>query len=389
VRSGAGPARLWLLRILVATATALAAGTGFFRLLQDDDAPASSYVQTEALKEFSRTFDEADAEVRPKFTVVFFGDSLALPENILRRVTAVPMQFRRELGGMMRNAGAGEPADLRLFPITYSGLSLWTLYYMTDRIVRLRPDFVVVEFNLYNFEKFWRLRDRKILAAMLPLTRFPEVLGLPMGEAGLAIDEWIFGRAALKLGALPWWDEIQHAQARATQSYWRLGDSCQQIVGPPKLAFRERHFLLEMTETKDPATNRSTRGYARMLLGRSLDGIAPDEPVLEMLSASLQRLRTAGIPVLVYVPPYNVDHLHRLGLLQGSRLEETIRRVREVAEKGGARFADIHALLADRHFRDAMDHLNESSAADGHRILARRLGAAMAEDWHRILAASH
>jgi putative intracellular protease/amidase len=90
--------------------------------------------------------------------------------------------------------------------------------------------------------------------------------------------------------------------------------------------------------------------------------------------------------VLVYIPPYNVEHLRELGLLEGSRLAETIARVREVAERHGARFHDAHDLLGDAYFRDATDHTFDSGEWNGHQALAAELARAMADDWERILA---
>jgi hypothetical protein len=375
----------WLFRIVIASATVT--GLLFSLPPRDEDPATRPIVQTSALQEFDRTIAEATVEEKPRFTVVFFGDSFVLPEHLLARTEATPMQLRRQLGTMMREAGAGGPPDLRLIPFTFSGLSLWSLYYLSDAIAGLRPEYVIVEFNLFNFSDHWSRSDRRILSAMLPVHRFLEALELPLHETRLTFDEWLFGRLVLRLGAVPLWEAVQSEQARASDCYRSLEDDAQHLVGSSRLEFREQIALLRLADMRETGRDRSTRELSRQMLGTSLDGIGSDAPALQMLSAALQHLNAARIPVLVYVPPYNVDHLRELGLLTSSRLDETIARVRAATERNGARFLDAHALLGDAYFRDAMDHLYERGAANGHRALAFELARAMSEDWKRILEA--
>jgi len=244
----------------------------------------------------------------------------------------------------------------------------------------------VIEFNLYNFSAFWERRDRKILAAMLDLSRLAEVLALPTSVASQATDQWIFDRLLLRGGWMSTWERVQREQARCLEGYWVLADRAQGLVGPAKLSLRSQNRIREMAENILPGSNRASLKYSRTLLGQALTGIEEDHAALRMFEATLHRLHSAGIRTMVYVPPYNVDHLNSLGVLEGSRLEETIGHVRAVAERGGATFLDLHALLPDDHFRDSMDHLNESVETDGHDKVAERLAASLAEDAKRIVA---
>jgi hypothetical protein len=108
-----------------------------------------------------------------------------------------------------------------------------------------------------------------------------------------------------------------------------------------------------------------------------------------MLAATLHRFQAAGIHTLVYVPPYNLDHLNSLGVLDGSHLDETIGRVRAVTERSGAMFVDLHALLPDASFRDSMDHLSQAAGVNGHDKVAQHIAAALADDSKRIVADYH
>jgi hypothetical protein len=377
----------WLLRVVAAAATAYATAMGIAHL-HGEDAQSATFVQTVALGAIDKTLTIPAEAARPRFSVLYFGDSLAMVEAPVRNSNrAVTYLLRQELENTMVAAGAGQPGDLRLIPITHSGLSVWSLYYMADRIAALRPDFVVLEFNLYNFSRFWQKRDRKILGALLPLKRLPEMLTLPTGDTGLAMDEWGFSKLVLATGTLPWWERVQREQERATNAYWSWSDRLQQWTGKEKLEFRLLNYMEAMAKTQDPVTKRSTLEYSRKLFGPSLSGIDTGNSTFRMFSTALARLESAGIPVLIYVPPYNLDHLGQLGLLEGSRLAESIQLAREVSEQHGALFVDAHALFDDTHFRDAMDHLNENEAVDGHKALALHLAQAMADEWRRVVTA--
>jgi hypothetical protein len=104
-----------------------------------------------------------------------------------------------------------------------------------------------------------------------------------------------------------------------------------------------------------------------------------------MYGAALDVLAAHRVTTFVYLPPYNLEHLRKLGVLQGSRFEETIDFVRTVTESHGARFLDLHGMFGDRYFRDNMDHLKESADTNGHDLVAERLTEAVADEARRIV----
>lgn len=384
-----GEAGRWVLRIVLAAAAATTTWIGFLAAV-DLVTTKSPAVQTEALRVLDAAFTEASFTPRRALNVVFFGDSLTMPENIANMPQSTPGRLFTRLGLALAATNHGDKRSIQITRIIYSGLSQWSLYYMASRMAGLLPDIAILEFNLYNFSAAWRHRDRTILSAFLETRRFPRALSLPLGSAGFATDAWLFHRALLLGGWLPLWEQVEHDQARSAEAYWLLSDKAGKIVDPPMFTMRELHRLLERQrqtiDSKVPGGGRATEMYARRLLGKTLTGVDESDEAMQMLAASLDVLAARGASIFVYIPPYNVEHLRNLGVLQGSRFEETIDVVRRVTESRGARFVDLHGIFRDESFRDNMDHLNEQAQTDNHDMVAEHLTGVVAGESRRILA---
>jgi hypothetical protein len=68
----------------------------------------------------------------------------------------------------------------------------------------------------------------------------------------------------------------------------------------------------------------------------------------------------------------NIEHIRSLGLsLDG--LERSIVTIRQIVESSGAGFVDLHALLPDRAFRDARDHVTPDGEWNGTAMLGEQL----------------
>jgi hypothetical protein len=368
----------WAFRLLLGAVSATLTAHVTLRGV-DFLATESPSVHATALKILDQTLTDASKSSREALDVVFFGDSLSMSADFKFAGRSVAWLLEAKLEKADRTLETSTEAGVRVIPVLFSLLSQHSLYYMSDRIAELQPDLVVIEFNLYNFSSFWENRDRKILAAMLDLSRFPQLLALPTSPASQATDQWIYDRVLFRNGFLSEWEEVQRAQARALEALWILADRIQESVVSPKQNVRSLNRILELKENNQSA-NRATESYARKLLGRALTGVSRNHAALRMLDATLRRFREDGIRMLVFVPPYNVDHLGSLGVLEGARIEESIAQVRSVAEQGGAQFLDVHDLLPDHYFRDSMDHLTETKNANGHERLAQRLADFIAAD---------
>jgi hypothetical protein len=288
--------------------------------------------------------------------VVFLGDSIVVSYPKGRRV---PERLQQLFGPRRRIQSLAAP-----------GMAAFDLYFISELVVDLAPEAVVVPFNLASFSEEWRgTFSRPQLAGWLPASQLPRALRLPLDWIGLTADRLASYQLVVALGQGARWHELTREQARvgAALAVLRRG------LGKSHKRFEYARFEHLSKVMVDGSGQRFSRAGALRRMGPALAGVAPDHPVLRALRAALARFREAGLPVLVYSTPANVEHLRTLGF-ESEGLARTLASLREVAEREGAHFVDRHALLPDAGFRDAAGHFATGPASpDGPMLLARSL----------------
>lgn len=341
-------------RWLVFFATASLAGVlvflGATGAIQRAEVPYPS-VRLDALVYSDLRMAALDQELGEYYNVVLLGDSLTQGGS-----PAHLNMLPGELESALRR-GVVPRADLGFWSLAYSGLSVYSFYFMSDRISELHPEVVVLEFNLSNLSEWWARRERVELASWLPASQWSAAALLPLARVGVSADRLIFGRLVIGAGLLPAWHWLQREQGRVASAYWSFGDWAQRSVFGDDLVFRTLIAMRTLLEALYGHEHRASAQWARTMLGPALDGVTPDHPALVMLAAAIDQFRSEDSDVIVYVPPHNVAHLARIGMLDGSHLSETLQVIRSVVETHGGSFLDLHDRLPDRAFRDHMDHL--------------------------------
>jgi hypothetical protein len=257
--------------------------------------------------------------------------------------------------------------DAAVWRVASPGLSLFGHYCVSDRIAAAHPDRVVVELNLADFSPAWRETDEAALAGLVLPRRWLEALGLPLERAGVSLDQLLFYGSVVQAGGLASWRRLQDEQARVAAALRRLAAWLQgHSPWPAGLGYERAHDLAGMQRQRLGRERRASVAWVGAVLGPALDGVGPRDPALRFLDALLAHYAEAGVPVLVFVNPVNVEHLERLGL-ETRGLARSVAQARGVARRRGADFLDLHALLPDAAFHDEMDHL-EASDPGGARV---------------------
>jgi hypothetical protein len=195
----------------------------------------------------------------------------------------------------------------------------------------------------------------------------------------VSADRLFFYRALVALGVFDAWHWLQRQQVRLAYAYWSAARWLQAAARIENgLAFRMLHKQAELRRDKTSAF-RATAYAARTLLGPALQGLDRDDPALEVLDALLRRFEAAGIAVLVYVAPINVEHLSSIGAYDARGMARTSGRIEAVSRRRGAAFLDLHDLLPDAAFADHLDHLVQDVEPEGSRAVADRLAPLVAE----------
>lgn len=354
---------------------------GFFGLgwllLWTLDATGQKYAKVEldqvvGMEQMLRT--QADYDGPPR--IVYLGDSLSMQT----RGRSTPGELRRML--RLRGGPIGPESILN---VSAPGLTAFSHYFMSEQLTALNADRFIVSVNLGWFSR-GTLAQQPNLSALLPPTRWPEAAQLPLHEVGLSADEVVLAHAIASLGYLPWWQSLQREQVRFRNAVNRLARMFQVAVGHPggaSFAGELRHYRA----TSRARANRPTRIGAIRRWGPVLAGLEADDANLRVLDALLRRLRRTDAPVLVMVAPTNVEALDAIGMYDHDGFATSLARIREVAERNGADFLDLHHLLPDAAFRDPRDHLDQRSPIRPSAHLAAQmvLWSEGAEDYARFL----
>lgn len=315
------------------------------------------------------------AERRGETTVALLGASalVSYPEG--RRV---PDRLQQRLSA-------------RVVSLGMPGSGPFDYYFLADEVAAVGPDAVVIAVNLDHFSEAWRdAYSRPQLAGWVRPARLAEALALPLERTGLTADRLLFYVAVVQAGGYDAWYWLTLRQAQLGRARERLEAWLQGGVyeprsdtgdDTPERRFRRAVSRDTIARVFDSPDLRHYREPAlREHYEAVLAGLPDDDPVLEVLDATIRRLTGAGARVLVYVEPIETGPLRRAGLLDDAGeagLSRSLAALAATARARGASFVDLHDALPSEAFRDAPGHLAFEDGVDGPDRLAALLAPAV------------
>jgi len=168
-------------------------------------------------------------------------------------------------------------------------------------------------------------------------------------------------------------------QARVVATHAEFVKRCDEALGSEANKRLERR--LKWRVLRQVVSGRARRFNAKAttsLVGGVLAGEAETSPVLPMFRAALRVLSDAGIPVLVYLSPMNVEHADWLGLLDEEKLRISVDAIATLVRSEGGEFVDLHDLLPDEGFRDGPGHFTWEGV-DGPLLVAEQIAPGVAK----------
>lgn len=306
--------------------------------------------------------------------VALVGDSVLLSDW----ANSVPVQVRIALrlrGGPRPNVQA----------LGWPGLGPISEYCLADEIIAAHPDLIVLEVNLRGF-----------IAGPLGPAGYPELAGhirserlleaatLPLADAGITLDRLLFYRALVAFGLEPAWTDVLDRQARLIHQRDVLEQWIEVSTGSHALFDRKlAQGVVAYARSLVPGRNRATRARLQKNLWPVFEGLSREHGRLRVLGAALRTFREAGIPVLVWLAPSNVEHFRYLGL-RVDGLAESAATIREVVEGQGASFVDLHWMMPDVGFADSADHVTMEGPFNGAAVLGDRLALEITRALRRL-----
>lgn len=295
--------------------------------------------------------------------VGFLGDSTVVGSGI---EVSLPIQLRRVL-----NRRSKRP--IRVMNLAAPGMSSFGFFTLLDDVLKSRPDLVIVPINLASFAPSWRSDwDRVNGVGRLSARQLADFLTRPYHAWGLTLDRILLYQAIRRLGVERGWKAHGANQVRAIRGVALARRSMARGPNVPTSGLpRTRSPLMAVNRF------RFNPRFLREIYGPALTGITLDHPTAQMLEGVLAGYRDAGVGIIAYVVPMNIDHLARVGVEIGSGLEGSIATLRGIVEREGGEFIDLHAMLPDRGFRDPPGHFSQNETIDGPLLVAERLAPAV------------
>jgi hypothetical protein len=372
---------------LFGTCFAVAVAGVLFGLLRALDAGEIAYGEVgldvvRTLEERLRPL-EATARTPGLHRIAYVGDSMIVSYPKGRTVIA-----RLEEAVKQR---VGDHPVIEVHDLAMPGLGPFDYYFLSEQVRSARPDQIVLHLNLTSFSKGWRdTFSRSDLSGWIPPRRLLEALRLPLEWIGLTCDQILINVALVQLGAFEPWYLVKREQARVVSGKNELATA----LGAASGIETERSFAAERFDHLDSlmriegARRLSRRGLLHRY-GTVLEGIEDDNPTLRVFEAAIRVFTEADIPTLVYVNPINIEHARKLGRLDEQALRRTLDAIERASRGSGARFADLHALLPDRAFRDRAGHFTvRGDVPDGPEMLANALAPLVATEARRARTAA-
>ncbi len=320
---------------------------------------------------------EADAFDDQKATVLMIGDStvMAYPKG---------RTLYDQLQTVLDRQSLPVPA-VQVYSVAAQGMTPGNFYLALDGIVRAKPDIVTIALNLGVIRSYLPpVLRRPELAGWMSARRLPRALvGLPLQHYGVTADQLLFHQLLVRTRQPRLWFVQRREQARVGHFRQYAEDYVAERTGlrTEPIARAARRNAVMRSETLPGDRNRFNERRADEFFGVSMRGLDENHFTMRVLEALLEELDAAGISVVMYVVPTNIDHLRDVGVYNEAGLSKTLSVFRAAADRYGAYFVDAHDLLSDAAFRDAFGHLFYDEPINGPQLLAERL----APDVARVL----
>jgi hypothetical protein len=312
-----------------------------------------------------RTYDNQKFDYR----AVLLGDSMVVSyPQALQIADTIQRRVRRLLPDGPR---------VGVVNLGLAGTGPFDYYFTVDVISRLEPDLVIIEFNLASAsDNFYDAFSRPELSGWLEGTKILESAWLPMSRIGLTFDRLLLYNAIIRAGAFESWVSLNQEQVRFEQARANLEEQLafREATGlTPEESSRQRSKIWLLARNSIRGVDRHSKFATRASLGASLDGLDPQDPTLVMLGATVRSYKSRGIDVLVYVNPINVEHIEQLGILDESRLAQSLDHATAAVTSNGGHLVDLHQIFPDAAFRDRSGHFAYQGEINGPVALAEKL----------------
>jgi hypothetical protein len=300
--------------------------------------------------------------------IAMLGDSTV---DYYPRGEKIPDRLQQALE---RSAPAGP--SIKVTNLAFLALGPTAYYFLADRIVASRPDLIVWEVSLTHASERWRRSlPRPELAGWMAPDRIPKTLTMPIEDIGLTADALLLYEWIVRSGRWEQWQALlinlsRVGRVRGLFEEW-LSAYTERRPEKRFAVVAALNYVQNLREIGNP--DRHNRRGEIEHFGSVLGGIEATHPTLRFIAETVRFFSDAGIPVLVYLNPVNIEHLEKLGVIENETFQLSLDAYRNAAVDNGAFFVDFHALFPDHYFDDLAGHFRHDQEVEAQTELAQSL----------------
>lgn len=310
----------------------------------------------------------------------FMGDSTVDPPS---RIDSLPFRLQQRLSRWRWEGSAAVVHSLAA-----PALGSVTYHFLARDIIAAQPDLIVWQVAFTHTNGYWLTENtHHEFAGRLPLLDIGRTLLLPIHELGLSADDLLAYKLLMTPGLRTAWQWLGKEQSRVQKGRdafeeWLTGGARHR---PERKFRRTRGLRLNAGHISEvDGRLRYLGSRAVMHLGEGLRGLEPDHVLVRVLGETLGLFREAGIPVVMYLNPINIEHLRGLEVVDDDLLAMSIETYRSVAVESGAIFVDLHDAVPDASFIDARGHFHRTEAFDAAGRMIDKIQPPVADELDRI-----
>lgn len=252
--------------------------------------------------------------------------------------------------------------------------------FLADEVADFEPDLVIWQLSFFQFTDRWTSRNgAPELVGFVHAARLPELLMMPFQKFRLSLSDILLQQTIVRLGVHDVHRWLRESQLRFGHVRGFVEDALNPNHGRKPEAraqlIRGRGYMRRHVDMS--VGNRYSAYGEQVHFGRTLDGLEPDDPKLQLLASGIRAFTRDGVDVLVYLNPTNLERIKSVGVFNEEGIATTVDAIRNVVEASGAHFLDMHDMLVDDAFADAAGHFRDDEARPVPRVVTTRVAEAV------------
>jgi hypothetical protein len=283
--------------------------------------------------------------------------------------TIVGYTWGRQLPNRLQTrlrADIGATARVNVTSLGFPGMGIHAYALLTDVIVEARPDILVWQIALKHASTDWiRGNTRGELGGWISGERLLPFIVEGRLPGGLTADSLLAHQAWVRFAGPQTWSTTRDALSRVGTLPAQLSARLAGDADPLERHKKATRFSRRVAQSPPGRLNRYNSARSRRQFDAALRGLDASHPTVLALADAVSRIARSGTRVIVYLNPFNHEHLNAVDAYDAVAFDQSIGHLGSAVIESGGTFLDLSRLLGDADFKDGTGHFLEGHGHAG------------------------